>query len=224
MKDDGLYRLAYWRLTGGGAFADLDIAGAPFHYSDVPEWGAMLSNVRTYARSYPWMAIYPAGAFFISIVGFNLFGEGLRRLIERVGVEVTRVFANRYTLIAATLAVAAFFWLRGSTGDIAFYQQQARYFNGEQALGHVAFLTNSALEGRALGRDGMDMASNYIAEEFRKNGIQPAGEKSTYFQTRSRSFESLTALPLFEINDGNPAPIYRQDFVEYGDGYFRKDA
>lgn len=208
-------------FIGGGAFADLDIAGAPFHYSDVPEWGAMLSNVRTYARSYPWMAIYPAGAFFIAIMGFNLFGEGVRRLIERVGVEVTRVFANRYTLIAATLAVTGFFWLRGSTGDIAFYQQQALYFNGEQAMGHVAFLAHPMLEGRALGSDGLDTAANYIADEFQKNGIQPAGEKATYFQTRSRSFEALNSIPIFEVDDGSPAPVYRQDYVEYAASYFR---
>ncbi len=208
-------------FIGGGAFADLDIAGAPFHYSDVPEWGAMLSNVRTYARSYPWMAIYPAGAFFIAIMGFNLFGEGIRRLIDRVGVEVTRVFSNRYTLITATLAVLGFFWLRGSTGDIAFYQQQARYFNGEQALSHVAFLADPGLEGRALGTEGMGDAADYIAAEFQELGIQPAGEKSTYFQTRSRSFEILNSIPIFEVDDGLPAPVYRQDYVEYAASYFR---
>jgi ABC-type dipeptide/oligopeptide/nickel transport system permease subunit len=63
-------------FIGGGAFADLDIAGAPFHYSDVPEWGAMLSNVRTYARSYPWTAIYPAGAFFI-VPKTTAYGSGI---------------------------------------------------------------------------------------------------------------------------------------------------
>ncbi len=166
-------------FIGGGAFADLDIAGAPFHYSDVPEWGAMLSNVRTYARSYPWMAIYPASAFFIAIMGFNLFGEGIRRLIERVGVEVTRVFANRYTLIAAAVAVLGFFWLRGSTGDIAFYQQQARFFNGEQASTHVTSLADPAGGGRALGGEGLGSAADYIAAEFQKLGLPPAGEKST---------------------------------------------
>lgn len=208
-------------FIGGGAFADLDIAGAPFHYSDVPEWGAMLSNVRTYARSYPWMAVYPAGAFFIAIMGFNLLGEGIRRLIAGVGVEVTRVFANRYTLIVATLAVVGFFWLRGSTGDIAFYQRQARYFNGEQALSHVAVLTDPALEGRALGSAGLEISADYIAEEFRKLGIQPAGEKATYFQTRSRSYEELISIPVLEVDDNGPAPVYHQDFSEFGGGRFR---
>jgi len=208
-------------FIGGGAFASLDIAGAPFHYSDVPEWGAMLSNVRTYARSYPWMAIYPAGAFFIAIAGFNLFGEGIRRLIERVGVEVTRIFANRYTLIAAALTVMGFFWLRGSTGDIAFYQQQAGIFDGDRALGQVAVLLDPTFEGRALGSSGLDAAARYIAEEFQNLGIQPAGEAGGYFQTRSRSFEVLESIPVLEVDDGGPAPIYHQDYAEYAGGYFR---
>lgn len=208
-------------FIGGGAFASLDITGPPFHYSDVPEWGAMLSNVRAYARSYPWMAIYPAGAFFIAIAGFNLFGEGIRRLIERVGVEVTRVFANRYTLIAVALTVMGFFWLRGSTGDIAFYQQQARFFDGERALDRVAVLSDPSFEGRALGSSGLDTAASYIAEEFQKLGIQPAGEAGGYFQTRSRSFEVLDSIPVLEMDDGGSAPIYHQDYAEYTGSFFR---
>ena len=208
-------------FIGGGAFADLDVAGPPFHYSDVPEWGAMLSNVRTYARTYSWMAVYPAGAFFVAIMGFNLLGEGIRRLIERVGVEVTRLIVNRYTFFAATLALLGFFWLRGSTGEIAFYQQQASSFSGEQALGHVAILSNPAFEGRALGSAGLDSAADYIASEFERLGVQPAGEKATYFQTRSRSFEQLNTLPVLEISDGGLAPRYHQDFVEYTASFYR---
>ncbi len=38
-------------FIGGGAFADLDTlvsGGTGYHYSDVPEWGSMLANVRVY--------------------------------------------------------------------------------------------------------------------------------------------------------------------------------
>ena len=70
-------------------FAELDVAGAPFHDSDVPEWDALLSNVRRYARSYSWMALYSALDFLVAILGFNLFGEGVRRMVEDVGVWIT---------------------------------------------------------------------------------------------------------------------------------------
>ncbi|MEJ2558707.1 MAG: ABC transporter permease subunit [Anaerolineae bacterium] len=102
-------------FMGGGAFADLMWLAPPYHYSDVPEWGALLSNVRTYARAYPWMAIYPSLAFFVAILGFNLFGEGVRRMVESVGVGITRLI-NRYTLALALLAVLGIGWVRGNTG------------------------------------------------------------------------------------------------------------
>lgn len=85
-------------------FAELDVAGAPFHYSDVPEWAALLSNVRRYARSYSWTALYPALAFFAAILGFNLFGEGVRQLIEDVRLRLPRL-VNRYTVGFVALAL-----------------------------------------------------------------------------------------------------------------------
>ena len=69
-------------FIGGCSFAELDIGGLLYHYSYVPEWGSMLSNVRTYARSSPWVAVYPAAAFFVAIVAFNLFGDGLRDALD----------------------------------------------------------------------------------------------------------------------------------------------
>ena len=53
-------------FIGGGAFAQMEIWGPPYHYSDVPEWGALLSNIRIYARSYPWTALIPGRGIFCS--------------------------------------------------------------------------------------------------------------------------------------------------------------
>ena len=89
------------------------------HYSDVPEWGSLLSNIREYARAYPWVGVYPSLAFFLAILGFNLFGEGVRRLIEVVGVRFTRLF-NRYTLLAAVLLLMGVGWIRENTGSHCF--------------------------------------------------------------------------------------------------------
>ncbi|HSO28095.1 MAG TPA: ABC transporter permease subunit, partial [Anaerolineales bacterium] len=127
-------------FIGGGAFAELDVASMPYHYSDVPEWGALLSNVRAYARAYPWTAFYPALAFFVAILGFNVFGEGVRRLVEIVGVSITRVF-NRYSLGLTLFAVVGFVALRGSTGSMAYYTRQAENFSGEQARLYLEDLT-----------------------------------------------------------------------------------
>ena len=205
-------------FIGGGAFAELDVASAPYHYSDVPEWGALLSNVRLYSRSYPWTAFYPALAFFVAILGFNLFGEGLRRLAEGVGASFTRLI-NRYTLAAAALALVAVGWARDNVGPLPFYREQALAFDGERALVHVRYLASPELGGRRVGTPGIEAAADYIAQQFEAAGLQPAGEKSTYFYTRQYDLETLDSPPTLEVHDGGPAPLYRQDYAEYAGPY-----
>ncbi len=201
-------------FIGGGAFAELQIDMPPYHYSDVPEWGALLSNVRVYARAYPWTAIYPTLAFFISILSFNLFGEGVRRLVESVGVGINRLF-NRYTMGFAALAIVAVIWARSNTGSVAFYRQQAEQFSGQNALATVQTLTDPALDGRALGTDGIKSAADYIAAQFESLGLQPAGEKSTFLYRRKRGFEQLTAVPQFSVDDGGAPPVYHQNYTAF---------
>lgn len=201
-------------FIGGGAFAELDVAGAPYHYSDAPEWGALLSNVREYARAYPWTAIYPSLAFFIAILGFNLFGEGIRRMVQVVGVGLTRLF-NRYTFAAVALAGFGFVYVRGQTGALAYYQEQAAAFDGQQAMEYLAELTSPEFRGRSLGGEGVERTAQYIAGNFKGFGIQPAGENFTYFQNRQRSYERLLAPPSFSIADGGPDLEYRKDFSEF---------
>ncbi|MFQ5578035.1 MAG: M28 family peptidase, partial [Anaerolineae bacterium] len=201
-------------FIGGGAFAELEIDLPPYHYSDVPEWGALLSNVRVYARSYVWTALYPALAFFVAILGFNRFGEGVRRLLESVGVGISRL-VNRYTVGLAALAIVAFGWAQGNAGATAYYRRQAAAFDGRRALAHAQFLAGPELDGRALGAPGLESAANYIAGQFESLGLQPAGEKGTFLYRRTRSFEQLDAVPQFSLDDGGPAPLYGRDYRAY---------
>ena len=46
----------------------------------------------------------------------------------------------------------------------------------------VSFLASDALEGRATPSKGLDIAAEYIAAEFRRSGLEPAGDDG-YFQT-----------------------------------------
>ncbi|MGG7603938.1 M28 family metallopeptidase [Massilia sp. BKSP1R2A-1] len=52
-----------------------------------------------------------------------------------------------------------------------------------QALrGHVSFLASDLLEGRGTPSRGQDVATEYIASQFRAAGLEPAGDDG-YFQT-----------------------------------------
>jgi hypothetical protein len=48
--------------------------------------------------------------------------------------------------------------------------------------GHVSFLASDLLEGRATPSPGLDVAAEYIAAQFRRAGLEPAGDNG-YFQT-----------------------------------------
>jgi Zn-dependent M28 family amino/carboxypeptidase len=47
---------------------------------------------------------------------------------------------------------------------------------------HVKFLASDLLEGRGTGQRGGDIAAEYIATQFALDGLQPGGEKNSYFQ------------------------------------------
>ncbi|TAM62503.1 ABC transporter permease [bacterium] len=44
----------------------------------IPSWGNMLTNAQTFIVSMPWLAIFPGFMVFITVLGFNLVGDGLR--------------------------------------------------------------------------------------------------------------------------------------------------
>ena len=46
------------------------------------EWGAMLSEGRTYLSRAPNMMLYPGLAIFAMVLGFNLLGDGLRDVLD----------------------------------------------------------------------------------------------------------------------------------------------
>jgi ABC-type dipeptide/oligopeptide/nickel transport system permease component len=199
-------------FIGGGTRLAHDTA--TMLYSDIPEWGALLSNVRTFARSYPWTGLVPTMAFFVAILSFNLFGEGFRRSIEKGHIVFSRLI-NRYTVTFAVVAIVAFNWLSDNSGSMPFFKRSASEFDSSHVMEHMAVLTDPAMEGRALGSGGIDAAADYIAAEFEALGLQPAGELGTFFQERDRAFETLDTTPEFTIYDDGPDPILGQDFAAY---------
>lgn len=50
-----------------------------------PEWGLMLSTGRNYLTRDPWLVVGPGAAIFVTVMAFNLFGDGLRDLLDPRG-------------------------------------------------------------------------------------------------------------------------------------------
>lgn len=47
---------------------------------------------------------------------------------------------------------------------------------------HVAFLSSDELRGRDTPSPGLEIAASYIVSEYRRLGLEPAGENGTYYQ------------------------------------------
>lgn len=47
-----------------------------------PSWGSMLSEAREQITTAPWLSIFPGLAIFLTVLGLNLLGDGLRDLLD----------------------------------------------------------------------------------------------------------------------------------------------
>ncbi|PJO43285.1 ABC transporter permease, partial [Lysinibacillus xylanilyticus] len=47
-----------------------------------PEWGKMLADSRIYLLKAPWTMIFPGLAIMLTVLGFNLMGDGLRDALD----------------------------------------------------------------------------------------------------------------------------------------------
>jgi peptide/nickel transport system permease protein len=69
------------------ATAIIDVAGLGFlglgpQDPSTPEWGTMLTDVNDYLQVAPFLAIIPGIAIILSVLGFNLIGDGLREALD----------------------------------------------------------------------------------------------------------------------------------------------
>lgn len=67
---DGILNCAALGFLGLGAQAPM------------PEWGTMLSDARSFIESSPWMVTLPGLCILITVLSFNLLGDGLRDALD----------------------------------------------------------------------------------------------------------------------------------------------
>ncbi len=74
------------QATLGIGTAVLDAAALSFlglgAQPPTPEWGQMLSEARTYVFTAPHMVFFPGIAIMLTVLGFNLLGDGLRDALD----------------------------------------------------------------------------------------------------------------------------------------------
>jgi len=50
-----------------------------------PSWGNMLNEGRTYLETAPWISVFPGIAIMVTVLAFNLIGDGLRDILDPSG-------------------------------------------------------------------------------------------------------------------------------------------
>jgi len=74
---------------------------------------------------------------------------------------------------------------------------------------YIRFLSDDALEGRGTGTRGGRVAAEFIAAQFRRMGLEPAGDSGTYFQ----AVELLGRTPSPIVTADGTALRYPEDYV-----------
>jgi hypothetical protein len=112
------------------------------------------------------------------------------------------------TRVALALVVLCAAWGAGAQtrpGDPAQWRAALEGVSAESMKGHLSFLSSDALEGRRTPSRGLDIAAEYIAAQFRRAGLEPAGDDG-YFQTANWRLSARDAAA-FRLNfSGGPGP------------------
>jgi ABC-type dipeptide/oligopeptide/nickel transport system permease subunit len=178
-------------------------------YFTVPEWGAMMAGSRQWARAKPWMVLSPAVAFFVSVTGFNLLGEGLRRLIDR-GLFNTAVLLSWRVIIAAAVITVASVYVIMTLGPAPSYRHLAQQIDQAALMEHVAYLSASEMKGRGVGSTESARAAQYISEALDRYGLSapPGGRMRPVTFTLACPAEP-PGFVLVDQDDGPLAPFTR---------------
>ena len=183
-------------FIGGGRIGYSESTRGAYHYFDIPDWGAMLGTSWRWFRSYPWFPLAPAAAFFVAIFGFNLFGHGLQRFVERGRFHPSGWSVLRFLAVVALILVGARALVLG-TGVEAQFANMAREFDVERAVEDV-----SALSGPEL-QDQQANAAEYIAAQFAAAGLSPASPAGNLALPYTAARGQVTAAPALEVLDAN---------------------
>ena len=113
-------------------------------------------------------------------------------------------------LCLAASAASAFAQQSATTPTAA--GRVARAVSPQVLRSHTEFLADDALEGRRPGTRGGKLAARYIAAEFQRMGLKPAGDSGTYYHRVP--IITLTPHPEVKVLGSSPVPMtYRDDYV-----------
>ncbi|HWJ04140.1 MAG TPA: ABC transporter permease subunit, partial [Verrucomicrobiae bacterium] len=185
-----------------------------------PEWASMLSTSRKYILTAPWMVLFPASAFFISILGFNLIGEGLRARLQardsRFGIYVRRLLMLDKTLFTSLIRNR---WIRQGlvlglvlcilTLSFSTYLGHSRKFDTND----VSFAPPQQ-NGVVIGSGEAQATAREISQALQEYGYQPVKGQDfvVQYETQGVYLSAASRLALANISQADKTLVEGKDY------------
>lgn len=178
--------------------------GRPVPLMETPEWGVMIAQGRNSLRSNPHLIIGPALAFFVAILGLNMMGEGLRRLLDRRPINTSFLLTKKMLAIIAAVAVLSYA-LIALTGPKQSFARVASEFRGDLAFERVKTMFQLAQQENPDGNETSQLGA-YIADNFRDLGLERGHKEevfSSYFYDQDESSHVMGFWPGYDTDLSN---------------------
>jgi len=157
---------------GGVSFYDISFE---------PEWAGMLSTAKNLLSTAPWAVIFPAIAFFISVLGFNLFGEGLRNILQQKdSLFIPRV---RKLLSFDIKYIWSSFTRKGKTFVIVLavsliVSSSLIILSGRGSTMDISGVSLPEADTAVIGTDEANAAANFISMKMKELELVPMDSES----------------------------------------------
>ncbi len=198
-----LMQLGLFSIFVGNLKIIRDSSSGGYSYFNVtfePEWSSLLGSARDYIRVAPWIALSAGAVFFLTVLAFNLFGEGLRLYFQKTQqskpVPLFHFFNRKWKIGTALILIA-----------VILLKWPASY--GFDAIYNAEALLNQGNQG-ALTVEGTPRWISAQLSQLNLEAVSEAGYAQTF--DKKTSFE----LDNCQLNFGNTLLTYGQDYVLIG--------
>lgn len=191
-----------------------------YNISYEPEWASMLSTSRTYLTVAPWSVIFPALAFFITVLGFNLVGEGFRKQLQhkdsllipsiRKVLQLDRIWLRQ--------AFKAYWNMRRhriALGIVVLFVLMTVLNQPRYSFSTEAWEIPSGLPV-IMGNENADETADYIVSVMETLGVEPIEENGFLYDYPTEQANLIMDQNLFVMDEFNrpigDAPRANVDF------------
>lgn len=192
-------------VGGGSRFRSDPFSPVIIQISEIPEWGAIIAQGTPFIRTYPYMVLGPAMAFFIAIVGLNAFGEGLRRIFDRWPFSTAFILKKRMVVFVGAFVAISIIIFQMTNASVS-YQQVADTFSED---GVAARYQELQLFNNVSQDEELSPLIEYLVEKFREYEVSPGYS------------ETLTSFHYFPISSTLLRPEGEPRLVVGTRGYFQ---